>query len=248
MDAVLDWLGENSEFVITSALALASTIVALAIPVWQRKPKQLDYAILGGPKPTSKKYLDGFGSLRRLSDPHIATVRILNTGKRAVEGSHYVKPIRINCEANLPVHASIAAESFPEIVDPVPPEWTNLSGQTPSLKPPLMNVDDWFDVLLLSDGPPGRIRVTSRFVDQSRGMRRVAGATRRDFQVLRLLMFGMAAFFVFVSIVEAPNYLNGWQHAVWTLLVCSVVASIVQTRSVGSLFYRATRIHAIDQW
>ena len=150
------------------------------IALWQREPKTLDYeivnnvAILTSHANLLREKLKVTYEREPLDDPHIVTIRIVNTGKRAVVKGDYDQPIEIDYENRGPFDGSVIAAKPPGIFAPesIYDEFdANKLG--PSLRPDLLNPGDEFVVQLLSEGEPGEVMVSCRFADQTRPMRRL---------------------------------------------------------------------------
>ena len=172
----MDWIGDNFGTMVGAVIGLLGVVAALWIAFWQSKPKRLDYEIRNNVPILSShaSALRGRMSVlfegKHVDEPRLVTVRIKNTGKQAVTVDDYVDMIRVKFEKNPPFDGFIADESIPGICTDV---FDDLIAKVPAMRPPLLNPGDWFDVQLISDGPPGEIEVTSRFKEQSRPMRRI---------------------------------------------------------------------------
>lgn len=177
------WLAENWAPVGALALSLFGIAVSLGIAWWQRRPKQLDYAVVSsaGLQPDAERMrtplkIDYNGVCVR--SPWLATIRIGNTGRRAILAGDFVEPIRVRYERNAPFDGYVTAASrdglWPEgsSIWPADPESPvgNPDGVV-EIQPVLMNPGEWFELQLLSDGSPGRIALTAVFPDQARPMR-----------------------------------------------------------------------------
>lgn len=173
-------------------LALGGVLVGLAgvaVAIWavqgQRRPKQLDYFVVSSAgllRPEAQRMreplsIDYDGVPMRT--PWLATIRVVNTGKQAVEAADYVDPIRVTYERNPPFDGYVAATSrdglWPEgqsiwPADPAAPTDSSEPLGTHEIHPPLLNPGEWLEVQLLSDGDPGGLTVQAAFPDQSRPM------------------------------------------------------------------------------
>jgi hypothetical protein len=170
------WLADNW-------FALAGVLVGLLggwlIALWQREPKRLDFEIVNSVAILTPHAEMIRGSLQvlyddvPLNDPHIVTIRIVNTGKRAVVRDDFVQPIEIEYENNAPFDGNVVEESHEGLFQPESIFGEDGESVIPSMLPELMNPGDFFAVQLLSDGGPGLIDVRCRFADQARAMRRI---------------------------------------------------------------------------
>src|SRR5687767_9755379 len=121
------WLAEHWDFVVGTALGILGIATGIAIAFWQRQPKTLDYYVrnvLPLHSPHAKAASRGLSAplvMRHgdeyVEDPYLLTVRIINSGKRAIVDDDYVEPITIKCSGKEPFDGFVSS-SNPPGVDP----------------------------------------------------------------------------------------------------------------------------------
>lgn len=175
MQPVLDWL-RGEWFGVTSVII--GSVLSLFFYLRQRQPKTLDYEVV-----SSLHLLNGKAAhnwMQRLhvrfdnvdvSSPVLVTVRIVNTGKRAVVRDDFVDPIRLGFGGRPFLDVQVTDASSDDLRD----QAITMQGIAAHIQvcfsPQLMNAGDWFEVVVLLDGVPDAPTVSSRFADQTRPMR-----------------------------------------------------------------------------
>lgn len=179
VDGPWNWLATNWQFL---ASVVITVVIAFGIYYLQRQPKTLDYEVRTKVpllSPAAAAATSGLSQPIKLlhgdavvSEPYLITLRIRNTGKRAVERADYVEPIVIRGAHRQPFDGflSAARPKGLKVTDGCPLFESDTLELRP-IAPPLLNKGDWFDLQLLFNGNPGLVRATSRFKDQSRPMR-----------------------------------------------------------------------------
>lgn len=148
-------------------LAGVSIVVALVVGIASWRPKHLDYAIVNDipilwrgahsfKQSMSVRYDD-----IELSDPRLVTVRIRNTGKKAIRPEDFDEPVSVSFTKNPPIQARIFEGTSPKFGRAA----ISRHGQGVHVESLMINPRDWFDIQILSDGPHGNITVQSRIVD-----------------------------------------------------------------------------------
>jgi hypothetical protein len=197
---VTTWLTDHWDSALGIAVGVLGVAVGILVPIWQRKPKTLDYEVRtklpllsphaksASPRlslPLQLHYGDEL-----IKDPFLLALRIENTGKVAIVESDYVAPILVICEDQVPFDGFVS-DSCPGGLDLATlqdsPDTSLLR-----LKPKLLNAGDWFELQLLCDGDPGRVVVTARFSDQTRPVRDSVDYGRRRSSRLRLVRYAVA--------------------------------------------------------
>ena len=225
----MDWWSENWQFVVGTGIGI---IVGVGIALWQRQPKRLDYDIINNVPILSSQ--TGHISERLqveydgmiVEEPRIVTIRIENTGKRAVEPDEYEIPITITYQRNHPFDgfiSNVSSQGISAEIDlPVDDE---LESEDPSgiiiIKPGLLNRGEWLDVQLISDGNPGTVKVFARFTDQSRPMRKKSESPVPTLisYVLGMIIGSLAALLLFFL-------MEYWTGFIWVFLALFVVVIV----------------------
>lgn len=175
---MIEWWEQNWQWSVGAGIGVLGILMGIAIALWQRRPKLLDYRVVsnipvvasrtGGLKDKLEVRYGG----HQLSDPHIATIRITNTGKAAVRVEDYESPISINYdnETSRQLDGFVVAVSNPEVRPKIKVAIDEALGYI-AVRPGLLNPREWFSVQIVSEGHSGNIEVETRFADQSRPMR-----------------------------------------------------------------------------
>jgi hypothetical protein len=179
------WVGEHWEFIF-GVLGVIGVVVSTIAWVQQRQPKQLDYEIrsdirLMNPRARDLQLrvtnMNGLG----FEDPRIMTLRIRNTGKKAVSEEDFIggQPIIIvSEEPPTPTVEAQLTDRSPGLPDDIAEVTVDLDQEMDSpdfgiirIEPKLLNSGEWFDVQILFENSPGDVSVTARFADQRRPMK-----------------------------------------------------------------------------
>lgn len=192
MDTLKDWLTDG-QFLVGAVLGLLGVLVGAWGVLRARQPKVLDYKVVNRVALLSPHARSWRGKLELshdkvpLVEPYLVTLRIQNSGKKAVRAADYVEPIRVLYESNPPFDGFISGQSRKGMYadDGI----FDMSGKYDlprvEMKPVLLNRGEWYEIQLFSDGDPGEVKVTSVFADQDRPMREVSATTaKRQGQVL----------------------------------------------------------------
>ena len=225
------WLGLS--------VGLLGVVITLLVYLWQRRPKRLDYRVVNNlavltehATPMRRKLKMDYEGVQ-MSDPHIVTIRIQNTGKVAVVADDYVQPIRMRYEnvRASPLDGSIAAESTPGICESLFDTDGEEESFEPVMVPELMNPGDWFEAQFVSDGDPGEIHVSCRFKDQSRPMKdmRITDEMRRQ-MLVELAPLG--TLFLALLVSYAAFAISDSMYSLLPILATVVVLAGV-TRAIG---------------
>src|SRR5687767_7440604 len=105
MGVVGQWLVDHWEFTVGTALGILGIVVGIAVALWQRQPKTLDYEVrnrlplLSPHAQAASQRLAApltlmYGN-EAIENPYLLTVRIKNTGKRAISADDYAEAIFI---------------------------------------------------------------------------------------------------------------------------------------------------------
>ena len=241
---VTTWLSNYWQFLFATVLAVIGIGVSVYLALRDRERKTLDFHVASDVHLLSA-HARRLGSSLRLEfaglevvDPRILTIRIRNSGTRAIVSDDYETPICIEYEKNPPIDVSVVACAPDSGLSNLKedPEVRPASAHVAYL-PSLMNAGEWFDVQLLSDGPHGEIRVTARFANQDRPMRDLADSLAL-LSFGRGTIFGVAALVVVAGVVVAVTSDN----AVVGFMVSFTASAIVV--SLGAMVYgiRSSRV------
>jgi hypothetical protein len=174
------WWSDHWEFAVGAFIGVPGLFA-----LWfQRRPKTLDFRVVTSVAIVSQhaaqlreKLHVSYGN-RKLDEPWVTVVRIVNTGKQAVRRDDFVDPVEIRFEEAQPLDAFISNESSPGLlradeVWELDEDEKSINNMTPFLaqRPRLMNGGDWYELQIISEGMPGHITARARFADQSRPMR-----------------------------------------------------------------------------
>ncbi|GLY32415.1 hypothetical protein Kisp02_57800 [Kineosporia sp. NBRC 101731] len=96
-----------------------------------------------------------------VSSPSLMTLRILNTGDRAIDDSHFVAPLHIKFVGA----SSIAQASVTQARPPSVNVDLDIDGDTVKVQAALLNPKDIFEVQVISSGFPESIEVDGRLRD-----------------------------------------------------------------------------------
>jgi hypothetical protein len=235
---VASWLSDHWEFVVGTAVAILGIVVGIAIALWQRQPKTLDYEVVNklpilSPNANlawetpSAPLVVLYGD-QKIKDPFLLTVRVRNTGKRAIEAGDYADPITVTCTGSRPFDGFIN-QVFPQELR-VADDPRSLA-QLAALRPPLLNPGDWFELQFLTDGDPAEITVRSRFKDQARSMQEIGSVDSPSgilmWTALSIMILGLWLLIAF------PNASGSVQ---WGLVLMPYVGSAM----LGFLWIRAS--------
>jgi hypothetical protein len=231
------WWSSNWLTVLTTLAGIvAGSLVTFLVARKVHPPKTLDYSLLSKIPIIPPRI---HAASRRLSaplsissgeagvqDPYLFTVRIANTGRYAIPREEYVDSITVSCSESQPIDGFVSA-SKPEALDVTggPPLFNPTTRDLLTLRPPLLNAREWFEIQLLSDGNPGEVSVYARFKDQSRPVRNMRSEGRRRRMLGLGLLLLIQISLLFYSIFSSPA--NPVTLMISSLAVTVVAASFV---------------------
>lgn len=232
MSDVWDWVQEHWEFVVGTLIALLGIAFGLVVYILQRQPKRMDYELWTNLPfvPPSVAALDNklqvlYGN-QIVNEPRIVSIRIKNTGKRAIKADDLATPVTIRYGGRRIVSASIT-NRYPEGL------WNEIMEYEPDdhvrnvlrIRMGLFNPGDWFDVQLVCEGPGSQVEVECRFADQQSPMRNVKpGRDRRWFYGL---IFGGIVLGTIVSTLATLGLVGA--IIAFIIMLVAVVWAIVMT-------------------
>lgn len=178
---ISSWLASNGTAYIAyigNALAVAGILVAVVFYFLQRVPKTLDYAVLNyAPLLPQEAELGQHVSLsvrgQTMDDPYRMTVRLLNSGGRAIMSQDFPEPIEISW---LGAEAVVAYVNDPLRAELVQQPNYARGRSAVSVRPLLLNPHEWVDVNFILTGEAAQVSARGSFADQSRDMRSIAGS------------------------------------------------------------------------
>jgi hypothetical protein len=174
----IEWMAENWLTLTGWVIGLVSIIVAVVFYLRQRNPKRLDYQVVNS-TPLLADRTNGLGDDlvvshrgKKVADPHILTIRIINSGKQSVQAAEYDRPVTIAFRNAFHL-ASRVVDSSSGHVRPDLAVQLHLQDEAVVIetRPRLLNRGEWFNVQIVSDGAPQDLHVHSRFPDQAANMR-----------------------------------------------------------------------------
>ncbi|WP_431236705.1 hypothetical protein ACQ86B_17390 [Mycolicibacterium aichiense] len=218
-DSFLERNGTLLQIVVAVALAIAGGVVALVVNRWrERRIITLDYriksevAILSRhERPERLRVL--FGD-REVSNPFISEIEFRNTGRKAIEKQHFLKPIKIVRPDAKVLDWDITEQSVDDLVmdsglvrpldgQPVP-EHIEIRCET-------LNKQDWFVAQIVYDGDPSEPpKISCRILDESRSMReyrsRDGSASLTRLAEAASVFAGAATVFSIAGYIKEPNW------------------------------------------
>lgn len=183
-------------------IGIASLAVTIALALWiynrQKTPRTLDsiphfgISLLprdGRQTPGLRITLDD----SPLERPFTCSLELINTGKRSIQPSDYVRPVAVYFSDATCVRAIVSRSSDPESV---PLNESVLPSPASAFYLPryMLNPGEWFEISMVCDGqlPPGEPLITVKLNEQSRGS--------RDLSLRRQAFLGLLTLIVAISL------------------------------------------------
>jgi len=240
------WLVEHWEFIF-GVLGVIGVVVSIVAWMQQRQPKQLDYEVRSKVRVLGSHADEWRGQFYfsyrdiPIDDPWVSIVRIRNTGKKSISQHDFSsgEPITLMSPSTLVDRQLMDASNdlSPREVAEINEYEDDRDAEFPVLiTPKLLNPREWFDVQVISDGGPGELRVTARFVDQTRPMKRIdeeSPERRRKSTILATTIAGTGLLFLLLAILVAPGAMLDAANDKVSLLEASPVAAIFTLLAMG---------------
>jgi hypothetical protein len=184
------WLQTHFELVLAT-FGVVLAVIGIAATIWvarrERRPKTLDWEMLanlpivgrGATSMNGSKLEVVWDKTRPLTQPQLVKLRILNTGRREIEGDEYTEPVSVAVQGEI-IEATVT-DTSPANVYPLGTVKL-ASKREVQLSPKLLNPEDWIDLQLLVDGEKAHPRVKARFAGQNRAMTDWGKFKRRRFK------------------------------------------------------------------
>lgn len=188
MGDVGDWIVDNRTWLLSLLAIVISATLAIALYRLNKAKKQIDYQVINDVMILSRhasslreKLHIEYGS-HTLQNPRIVTIKFINTGNKAIEGSDFKQAITVRHGEYDDIRA-IDGFIVDQAADGIITEIFDYAAGNKYIQiaPDLLNSREWFIVQFLYDHDEP-LRVSCRFKDQTRPMKELLPVSTRAFR------------------------------------------------------------------
>jgi hypothetical protein len=212
------WNMELADIIVGAFVGVAAIIVTIVVANRNRNRASLDcyqlsdISLLASDAPVSPgKGLEVTYDSQPLKSPRMVDLKIVNTGNVPIHEADYHEPITVGFTDGSVIAGAIVDQRVPGIVSHILDHESDGAKQL-SIRPRLLNADDWFTLRLLVDGQDGNVFANSRIVGAP-PMRRFilpAREERRVYQFGFFVITVLAAGIAVISALLAPDRWDLW--------------------------------------